>query len=90
MDCSADYLAMVESIQSMRYGLLVANASVQGTHTLPEKDVIAPNQKTWLETAVWMGVKPPQKQKCLPKECRLTAQSIGIAKSKKRTNPFGR
>jgi hypothetical protein len=89
MDRSADYSAMVESARSTRYGLLAANASVQGTRALPEKDVIAPNQKTWPETAVRMGVKPPRKQKCLPEERGLTAQSIGVAKSKKRTNPFG-
>jgi hypothetical protein len=59
MDPLADYLAMVDAARSANYSLLAVNASIQGTCALPEKDVITPNQKTWLETAVWMGIKPP-------------------------------
>ena len=86
MDRTADCSAMVEAACSIKYSLEAANASLQGTRALPEKDVIAPNQKTWSETAVRMGVKPPRKRKCLPEERGLTAQSIGVPKSKKRTN----
>jgi hypothetical protein len=91
MDPSADYSAMVDATYSANYSLLAVNASIQGTHALPEKDVIMPNQKTWLEMAVRMGVKPPWMWKCLPEEHRVTAKSIGVAKSKKRkrTEPYG-
>jgi hypothetical protein len=58
MDPSADYLAMVNTARSANYSLSAVNASIQGTHALPEKDVIAPNQKTWPEMAVRMGIKP--------------------------------
>jgi len=59
---------------------------------LLEKDIIVPNQKTWMEMAIQMGVKPTWKQKCLPKEHRVTAKSISIAKSKKQkcTDPYGK
>jgi len=87
MDHSADHSAIIEAAQSANYSLSAANASLQGTCALPEKDIILPNQKTWLETAAQMGVKPTRKQKCLPKEHGLTAKSIGIAKSKKRMRP---
>jgi hypothetical protein len=42
--------------------------------------------------AVQMGIKPSWMQKCLPKECRATAKSIGTAKSKKQkdTDPYGK
>jgi hypothetical protein len=92
MDPLADYLAMVDAACSANYSLLAVNASIQGTCALPEKDVIAPNQKTWPETAVWMGIKPPRMWKCLPKEHGVTAKSIGIAKSKKwkHTEPYGK
>jgi hypothetical protein len=59
MDPSADYLAMVEAAHSTNYSLSVVNASIQGTRALLEKDVIVPNQKTWPEMAIRMGVKPP-------------------------------
>jgi hypothetical protein len=92
MDPSADYLAMVDTAHSANYSLSAVNASIQGTHALPEKDVIVPNQKIWLEMAVQMGIKPSQMRKCLPKEHGATAKSIGITKSKKRkhTEPYGK
>jgi len=37
--------------------LAAAIASTQGSSTLPEKDVIAPNQKSWMETAKQMDIK---------------------------------
>ena len=52
---------------------------------MPEKDFIAPNQKSWTETAERMGVKRgAAKRKCLPEERGITAQSIGVAKGKRR------
>jgi len=92
MDHSADYSAIVEAAWSTNFSLSAANASIQGTRALLEKDVIAPNQKTWTETAVWMGVKPTWKRKCLPKEHGVTAKSVGIAKRKKQkcTDPYGK
>jgi hypothetical protein len=42
-----------------------------------------PNQKSWTETAVWMGVKKAPKRKRLPEESGLTKHSISIAKGKK-------
>jgi hypothetical protein len=47
MDRTADCSAMVEAACSIKYSLEAANTSLQGTRVLPEKDVIAPNQKTW-------------------------------------------
>jgi len=61
MDHSADYSAIVEAARSANFSLSAANASIQGTHALPEKDIIAPNQKTWTEMAIRMGMKPTRK-----------------------------
>jgi hypothetical protein len=47
MDRTADCSVMVEAACSIKYSLEAANASLQGTRALPEKDVIVPNQKTW-------------------------------------------
>jgi hypothetical protein len=66
-------------------------ASSQGTHALPEKEVIMPNQNSWPETVKWMGSKCAPKQKCQLKEHRLTAKSISVIKSKKccmHTDPY--
>ena len=43
--------AVVEAARSAKYSLTAAVASLQSTRALPEKDVIAPNQKSWPETA---------------------------------------
>ena len=60
-------------------------ATAKGTSTFPNKEILAPNQKSgWDETAMCMGIKHAPKQKCLPKECRLTEQAIGVAKQKHR------
>ena len=55
------YLAVIEAIQSTKYSLAVADASVEGTSALPDKEFIAPNQNSWSETAARMGVKRPLK-----------------------------
>jgi hypothetical protein len=77
--------ATLEAARSAKYTLTAAIASTEGSNALPEKDVIAPNQKSWTETAERMGVKrSAPKRKCLPEERGMTAQSIGVAKGKRR------
>ena len=66
------------TLQSAKYSLMVADASVQGTSALLDKELIPPNQNSWSETAVHMGVNWPLKQKCLSKEHGLTEWAIGI------------
>ncbi len=46
--------AILEAACSAKYTLM---AAIAGSNALPEKDMIAPNQKSWTETAEWMGVK---------------------------------
>jgi hypothetical protein len=79
---SAPNLAMVEAFRAAKYSLTSAIASFNGKAALPEKDVIAPNQKSWSETAKRMGAKKVLKRRCLPEECGLTERSIGIVKGK--------
>ena len=57
IDQSAPPPAVLEAIRSAKYTLTAAIASTQGTSALPHKDHIAPNQKSWTETAERMGVK---------------------------------
>ena len=52
-----------------------------GASSLLDKDYIAPNQKSWPETAKHMGAKA-RLQKCLPEERGATEQSIGLTKGK--------
>jgi hypothetical protein len=80
---SAPSPAILEAVRSAKFSLTAAIASAQGTSAIPDKEVITPNQKTWTEMAVRMGVKKAPKRKQLPEECRLTERSIGIAKGKK-------
>jgi hypothetical protein len=86
IDQSAPPPAVLEAIRSAKYTLSAAIASTQGTSALPHKDQIAPNQKSWTETAERMGVKraPKRKRQRLPEERGLTEQSIGVAKGKRR------
>ncbi|KAI0246054.1 hypothetical protein BJV78DRAFT_1286809 [Lactifluus subvellereus] len=81
---SAPSPAVLEAVQSAKYTLTAAIASSQGTSALPHKNFIVPNQKSWMETAKWMGVKKAPKCQCLPEEHGLTERSIGVAKTKKR------
>ena len=46
--------AILEATHLAKYMLTVA---IAGSNTLPEKDVIVPNQKSWTETAEQMGIK---------------------------------
>ena len=43
--------AVLDAIRSAKYSLKMAISSTQGSSPLPHKDNIAPNQKTWTETA---------------------------------------
>jgi hypothetical protein len=54
------------TLWSAKYSLAVADASVQGTSALPDKELILPNQGSWSKTAACMGVNQPPKWK----ECR--------------------
>jgi hypothetical protein len=85
------YPAVIEALQSTKYSLAVADASMQGTSALPDKDLIPPNQNSWSETAARMGVNQPPKQKCLPKERGLTEWAIGITNRHRCTHndPYG-
>ena len=78
---SAASWAVFDAIQSADYSLDLAIASTGGTSSLLDKDYITPNQKSWPETAKHMGAKA-RHQKCLPKECRATEQSISLTKGK--------
>jgi hypothetical protein len=73
-------LAIIKATHLAKYTLMVA---ITGSNTLPEKDIIMPNQKSWMEMAKQMGVKHhAPKRKCLPEEHRMTVQSISVAKGK--------
>ena len=60
---------------------MAAISSTQEPCALPDKDVIAPNQKTWTETATRMGVKRVPKQKRLPEGRGLTERCIGVTRA---------
>jgi len=49
--------AILKAARLAKYTLTAAISSIEGSNALPEKDFIAPNQKSWMETAEWMGVK---------------------------------
>src|SRR6267142_3931581 len=85
------YPVVIEAIRSTKYSLAVADVSAEGTSALLDKEFIAPNQKSWSETAAHMGVKWPPKRKCLPKECGLMEQAIGVTSRCRHTNndPYG-
>jgi hypothetical protein len=70
---------------------MVADASVQGTSALPDKELIPPNQNSWSETAAHMGINWPPKQKCPPKERGLTEWAIGITNRHRHAHndPYG-
>jgi hypothetical protein len=49
---------VMEAVHSAKYSLTVAITSMEGASmSLPHKDVIAPNQHSWPETAERMGVR---------------------------------
>lgn len=76
--------AVIEAFRSANYSLAMAIASMEGNSALPERDVIAPNQKSWPETARRMGAKRVPKPRCLPDEHGLTERSIGVVKGKRK------
>jgi hypothetical protein len=57
---------------------------MEGKGALPERDVIAPNQKSWPEMAKRMGAKKDPRRRCLPDEHGLTERSLGAVKGKRK------
>jgi len=49
--------AILKAARLAKYTLTAAISSIEGLNALPEKNFIAPNQKSWMETAERMGVK---------------------------------
>ncbi len=47
-------------------------------------DVIAPNQRSWPETAERMGAKKVPRPRCLPNERGLTERSLSAVKDKRK------
>lgn len=76
--------AVMAAAQSVKYSITAAIASTQGTRALPDKEPVPPNQHSWPETAVKMGVKRAPKCR-LPGERGLTERSIGARKGKRKT-----
>ena len=74
--------AVVEAFWSVKYSLATAIASMEEKRALPEKDVIAPNQRSWPETAKRMGTRNAPRCQCLPDEQGLTERSVGAIKGK--------
>ena len=50
-DQSSLPLAVLDAVRSAKYSLKMVIGLTQGSSLLPHKDNIAPNQKTWMETA---------------------------------------
>jgi hypothetical protein len=81
---SAPNPAIIEAFRSAKYSLTTAIASLDGKAALPEKENIAPNQKSWPETAERMGAKKIPRRPCLADERGLTERSIGAVKGKRK------
>ena len=62
----------------------MAIASMEGERTLPEKDVIVPNQRSWPEMAKHMGARNTPRRQCLPDEQGLTERSVDTIKGKRK------
>jgi hypothetical protein len=75
--------AVIEAFRSAKYSLTTAIASLDGRSALPEKDVIAPNQRSWPETAQRMGTKKAPRRP-LADERGLTERSLGAVKGKRK------
>src|SRR5258708_37680422 len=83
----ANSLNSLQAIQSGLRGILLAG---NGSH-LPEKENIGPNQCSWPETAVRMGVKHVNKCPNGKVDSALTAQHIGEPNHKRTADndPYG-
>ena len=81
---SAPNPAIIEAFRSAKYSLTTAIGSLDGKAALPEKENIAPNQKSWPETAERMGAKKIPRCPCLADEHGLTERSIGAVKGKRK------
>jgi hypothetical protein len=71
-DQSVPSPAAVEAIRCAKASLMAAVVSVQGSSPLPQRELIAPNQHSWTETAERMGAQKAMKHRRLPEEVRLT------------------
>ena len=83
--------AIVEAFRTLKHSLMAAFASRQGTSTLPNKEKIPPNQKTWQETVQQMGVQHTRAWKQLlpadlAKEHGINDCCIGATNVRKRKN----
>ena len=65
------YPVVIEAIWSAKYSLASAGTSVEGTSTLPVKDLIAPNQNSWSETATSIGHQAAPKVKMPPQRVQV-------------------
>jgi hypothetical protein len=81
-DQSAPSPTALEAVRCAKASLTAAVASVQGSNPLPHRELIAPNQHSWMETAKKMGTQKAVKRRRPPKEVGLTEKTIGIAKGK--------
>jgi hypothetical protein len=81
----AQSTAVIKAARSAKYSLTAAIAATQGNNPLPNPDIIAWNHKSWMETTKQMGVtKKSSKHPHPAEDSRLTAQSIGVVKGKRR------
>ncbi len=79
----------LNSLKSIRSGLRELLSAGNGGSPLPEKENIAPNQRSWPETAARMGVKRVNKRGKV--NSALTAQHIGEPNRKRAADddPYG-
>jgi hypothetical protein len=85
---------LAKSLNSIRSRLraLMLSATATGDDSLPEKENIGPNQRSWPETAARMGVKRANKSRGKGKvDSALTAQHIGEPNRKRAADddPYG-
>jgi hypothetical protein len=80
----SSHAALIDAARSFKYSLTAAIASTEGTSALPDKENIAPNQKSgWGETARLMGVKRAPRRKCLPEERGMTERAVSAVNRKR-------
>ena len=73
----------LQALQSVRIALKMVTALAKGSRALPEIDDFSPNQKTWTETAVRMGVRKKSPKRKDSPVGRNTEQRIGASKGKR-------
>ena len=73
--------AIIEAFQSAKYSLTMVITSLEERSALSEKDIIAPNQRFWPETAQQMDAKKALRH-LLANKHGLTEHSLSAVKSK--------